>query len=367
MVGGGPAGSSAARAAAGLGLRVVLLEMARHPRYKACGGALSEQARFYLDFSLPQEVVDAEVCSLRVSFGRKSIVHDAGRRLSTMVTRSAFDHLLLEKAAEAGAEVLTGRRVRRVREADGAAVADAGEELRGSFVLIAEGYRGRLMRSVRPDLPDERGFCLVAEVAGRCQFPGLDIQFGGADMGYGWIFPHRHFLSVGIGGLASRLADPKTALEVFLRSNNLSFSGRLHGHPIPLAGPSMKLVKGRMLLAGDAAGFVDPFTGEGIAYAIRSGQLAARTVAEALADGISLDSYRHLCWSEFGSDLRFSLFMTRLMHRHPQRLFPLFIDHPELLERYLKIPGSQTGYRDFLTYLAWRLPGLLIRRWNDCR
>ncbi|MCJ7442985.1 MAG: FAD-dependent monooxygenase [Methanotrichaceae archaeon] len=112
VVGAGPAGSSAARVAAKAGLDVLILEKETFPRYKPCGGALSERAISLLDFPLPENLCERTITGARVHYGDIVLERNKGYRLSTLVTRSRFDQFLLQKAQEIGAE----RVVQKVQE-----------------------------------------------------------------------------------------------------------------------------------------------------------------------------------------------------------------------------------------------------------
>ena len=109
----------------------------------------------------------------------------------------------------------------------------------------------------------------------------------------------------------------------------------------------------RVLLIGDAAGFVDAFSGEGLAYAIRSGQLAANVIAEVsqqkgkLKD---LHKYESICRKEFGTHLKYSLIFSRLIHSFPERSLKTFINNREILDKYLEVVDYTIDYKE---YLRW--------------
>ncbi|WP_369424921.1 geranylgeranyl reductase family protein [Methanothrix sp.] len=355
VIGGGPAGASAALEGARLGLRVLLIEKETFPRYKPCGGALSERARSYLDFRIPDEVIDAEVSRIRIFFRDRCAEISRSERLSTLVTRSVFDEMLVRRAEEAGAEVLFGRRATEISETGECVRIRAGATHEGRLLVLADGHTGMLGRKIR-SRDETTGVCLVSEVAAEDTDDFMEMHFGKADMGYAWVFPHGSYHSVGAGGLRS--SNIRGILEELMRARG--FRGRIHGHTIPLSGPSRYLGGRRTMLCGDSAGMVDPFTGEGIAYAVRSGQIAADVAAEHLSDGCDLVEYQRRCKSEFGDDLRASLLLARIMHRFPDLLFNMFMDDRSLLERYIDIHAHGLSYRSFLRWLAPRAPAKLI-------
>ncbi|MCX8207564.1 MAG: geranylgeranyl reductase family protein [Methanothrix sp.] len=355
VIGGGPAGASAALEGASLGLRVLLIEKEMFPRYKPCGGALSERARSYLGFRIPDEVIDAEVSRIRVFFRDRCAEISRSERLSTLVTRSVFDEMLVRKAEEAGAEVLLGRKATEISEMREHVRIRAGATYDGRLLVLADGHTGILSRKIRRG-DGITGVCLVSDVAVEDTGDCMEIHFGEADMGYAWVFPHGSYLSVGAGGLNS--SKIRGILEGLMRSRG--FRGKIHGHTIPLSGPSRYLGGGRTMLCGDSADMVDPFTGEGIAYAVRSGQIAAQVASEHLSDGCDLVEYQRRCKNEFGDDLRASFLLARIMHRFPDQLFNIFMDDRSLLERYIDIHAHGLSYRSFLKWLAPRAPAKLI-------
>ncbi len=355
VVGGGPAGASAARAGARMGMKVLLIEKEMMPRYKPCGGALSERGRSYLDFRLPDDIVDAEIYKVRIHFKDRFAEISRSERLSTLVTRSVFDEMLVRKALDAGAEVLLGRRATDISEGDGFVTVMAGDAFRGRTLILAEGLQGALRKKMRIK-NGTNGACLVTEIETGEPMDFMEMHFGYADMGYGWVFPHGSYLSVGVGGISSSL---RSIMHDFMRSKGL-VAGRLHGHAIPLSGPSGYSAGERVMLCGDSAGMVDPFTGEGIAYAIRSGQIAASVAAEYINGEADLSEYERRCKREFGDDLKASLLLARIMHRFPDQLFNLFIEERSLLERYMDIHAKGLSYRSFIRWIARAIPPKLI-------
>jgi len=283
IVGAGPAGSAAAREAASLGLDTLILEKDAFPRYKPCGGALSDRALSLLDFPLPEGLCERTITGARVHFQDKVMERRKGYRLTTLVTRSSFDHLLLQKAKEAGAEVVI-QKVLDYQEADDhVRVLTKDGSYQSRFLVISSGCQDGLNCRIQGlKARAQLGVCMVTEIEEDDQkieegLPScLDIYFGVADMGYGWIFPHRGYYSGGNWGLASRLKNPRKDYAGLPEDERFSGRYRLHGHTIPFGDGMRKVASGRVLLTGDSAGFVDAFTGEGIYYALRSGQLAPR-------------------------------------------------------------------------------------------
>lgn len=363
IIGGGPSGSSAGRIAAKNGLKTLLLEKEEFPRYKPCGGALSEHAMSYLDFEIPRDIIERDIHGGRFRFGDKDVEYYKDLRVSVIVTRSIFDNFLLEKAKEAGVEVHCKEKVRNISQnGDHVSVTTATGTYEGRYAIISTGSQGTLKNIVRrPDNKEEYGVCLVTEIQRTDEEvdnyikDALELHFGISGLGYGWIFPHRGYFSVGSGSvMAKHLPDPKKAMLDYLELNGFTGEYKLNGHVIPCGGHKRKLVKDRIILSGDAAGFVDAFTGEGLAYAIRSGQIAAETISHNLKnkkDIKHLISYEKRCHSEFGEHLRYSLLVAKFMHRYPEKAFNALISKTDILDMFVEVVIYNKTYKDLVKWL----------------
>ena len=146
----------------------------------------------------------------------------------------------------------------------------------------------------------------------------------------------------------------------FLRENSFTEGSRLSGHLIPQGGNRRRVARGRVLLAGDAAGLVDPFTGEGIYYALASGRIAGEMVGDVAAESLAR-SYESRIEKEFGRDLGHALFFSRIMHSHPGIFLRILARNEQVLERYLEVGAGERSYRNFMLWLLPRLPLSLIK------
>ena len=193
------------------------------------------------------------------------------------------------------------------------------------------------------------------------------------DYGYGWVFHHGTHYAVGIQMLKSVLRDPRETFRQFAAARGLDLDGvRLWGHFLPSGGAERQTVADRLLLAGDAAGYADPVHGEGIAYAIRSGQLAAETALAAAQRGDfsrrGLTQYAERCRWEFGEDLAAARRLFMLMNGRAGRAFRRIAGDPEVLDRFLQIAATESSYAEFLQWLLPRAAWLWVRsRWRDSR
>ncbi|MXG90196.1 geranylgeranyl reductase family protein [Nocardioides flavescens] len=294
VVGAGPAGSSAARAAAERGARVVVLDRAEFPRYKTCGGGLIGPSAAALPGAPP---VRASVTRLDLTLrGQRRRARAAAGSFLQLVARSELDTWLLERAVAAGAEARLPCRVLDVTDGpDGALVSTSEGTLRAGVVIAADGTSSRLARAAgvrlsRVDLGLEVELETGPTAAHWAERVHLD--WGPVPGSYGWVFPKGDTLTVGV--IAARGAGEATRayLRSFVAGLGLDRLRVVHdsGHLTRCRTPDSPLGRGRVLLAGDAAGLLEPWTREGISFATRSGALAGAVAADGAAG--ALERYR---------------------------------------------------------------------------
>lgn len=304
VVGGGPAGSSCARAAALGGLKVVLIEKVFHPREKLCAGALTHRVTDLVDFDI------GLVTELRFSGGR--MYSGRGEELDFsidehssgyLVKRPRFDHYLLERAIEAGAEVVQGIEAVTIEQLkSGIRVLTLGDSYKGQLLVGADGVNGIVAKQVGLRgrwNSDKVGLCISADVSieekeikrsmslpASENLMGVDIHFGLFQGGYGWCFPKTDELNIGIGSRMDRAANLRDHWKGFVerveKQKGLQLDvSRKSAFRVPFGVPKTPIVTRRTMLVGDAAGLVSPLSGEGIYYAIKSGIMAAQVACEA--------------------------------------------------------------------------------------
>ncbi|GLI94849.1 geranylgeranyl diphosphate reductase [Methylocystis echinoides] len=297
VVGGGPAGATAAHDLARRGHRVALLDKAG--RIKPCGGAIPP--RLIRDFAIPDRLLKARVTSARM-ISPKGVAVDMPIKggFVGMVDRCEFDEWLRERAALAGATRVTGSYEKITRDAGGLAQVSfrakgdsAPQTLQARLVIGADGALSQVGRQEVPGADQARFVFAYHEViatpsAETSDSDRCEIHYRGAlspDF-YAWIFPHGKTMSVGSGS-ANKGFSLKTSVRDLRSDTGLSEAAtvRREGAPIPLK-PLKRWDNGRdVVLAGDAAGVVAPASGEGIYYAMLGGRLAADAAAECLRTG----------------------------------------------------------------------------------
>ncbi|WP_242605464.1 geranylgeranyl reductase family protein [Frankia sp. Cppng1_Ct_nod] len=299
VVGAGPAGASAARAAARAGATVCLLERAELPRYKTCGGGLVGLSVDHAGVDL-SGLVRGSIDQLTVSLdgGLARTRRRPGRPMLSMVMRSEFDQALVDSARAAGAGLRTGVHVTGLREQaeqDGCVVVSArgGPDVRARVVVGADGTSGRTgtyvgVRCDQVDVGLEGEFPVSSRVAGRWAGRVL-LDWGPVPGSYAWLFPKGDILTVGVIGSRADGGALRGYYADLVRRLGLEGVRPLHdsGHLTRVRAAGSPLCRGRVLVAGDAAGLLDPWTREGISFALRSGRLAGEAAARAAAGELS--------------------------------------------------------------------------------
>jgi geranylgeranyl reductase family protein len=326
VVGAGPAGLSAAHAAASAGARTIVLERAEHPRYKTCGGGLIGTS---LAVAASRITVPARDTVAAITFtdnGRRAFTRRSPRRpVLTMVRRDDFDFAWYKAAVSAGAQVRQNAQVRAIDQAADAAtvtLAD-GETITAGVVIGADGSAAVSSRHVGVTF-DQQDLGLEVEVAAtdadRAAYRGrVLLDWGPVPGSYGWVFPKDDELTVGVIMAKGRGAETKEYLARFLAQLGLSDRRVLRdsGHLTRCRTDDAPLRKGRVLVVGDAAGLLEPWTREGISYALRSGTWAGEVASRAQTPA-ELAEYDRLVTRELAPEMAAGRRLLRVFARHPR-------------------------------------------------
>jgi flavin-dependent dehydrogenase len=261
-----------------------------------------------------------------------------------MVDRSRFDALLLRRAREAGARVLEGDAVEEA--GDGRAATASGRRVRWDYLVVADGAAGAIGRRVRGVGGRFRpGAGLQAAVKGPAGGEhGLEVHFGLHPWGYGWVFPRDDDALVGIGGTGGRFCGGGLAgrMPALLRHAGGTGAEDLEGGAIPSGPVPEGLGRGRIYLAGDAAGLADRVSGEGICYAVESGLLVAEAILRGGGRGWLRRTARRGC---VGLVRQSRLFSGLLYHRSLQpRAMRRLREDAKFFQGYWDLVAGRTGY-----------------------
>lgn len=346
IVGGGPAGSIAGITLMNKGLRVLLIDKCSFPRDKFCGGGISR--RVFKRFPWIQDEIKSIPSNYvyKVSFRSPDGTEVCEKRnepIYLMIRRREFDARLLNKCREGGIEVLEGQRISRLSTNAGAVELStaAGDTFSAKLVIGADGVHSTVARKtgLNTRWAAER---VAIDFMEKIPYNCLDtadrntmyVLYGiGNSSGYGYVFPKNDHLNIGIGCLLSdfkkqRRRTPQAFYRTFfevLENYNIVRGepqpGNIHGAFLPMGGPLLKTFAPRILLCGDAGGFVNAFTGEGIYYAMVSGEHAAKTALFALSkNGFGerlLGRYQTDWKREIGKELSLSVRIQQVLLKHP--------------------------------------------------
>ena len=340
IVGAGPAGSTAAHRLAKAGASVLLLDKATFPRDKPCGGGVTGRAARLLPFSIEpvvEDSVDRLECGLRY---RHRFTRRARAPLAYMTQRRRLDHFLLQKAAEAGAEVREGE------------TADA-RELDARIVIGADGCNGASAKQL--GLADRvvHGVALEANYPHEERFArAMVLEIAVIRGGYGWVFPKGDHVNVGVGGNGEEGPKLRAELRRMCEAYGIDpdAAQETRGYRLPLRLPGTVLARGRTAVIGDAAGLVDPFSGDGMYEAFLSAQLVTEAALDVLAGRAdNLDAYQAAVERRIAPLTRAGWGAKRAFERFPRTTYALarlpvtFRALEKLLRGELSEPAAARG------------------------
>jgi geranylgeranyl reductase family protein len=303
IVGAGPAGATLALELLREGASPVLLDQARFPRTKVCGGGLTVKALKFLPPTI-SEVLANEIDRVNLSYGlRRNFTKAAPQPLMYTVDRRHFDAALVARVKAAGGEVREGERVEQVRfgQGDAATLVTSRGHLKARVIVGADGVRSCVARSSGLQPADFWHLGLQAEVPRRLvDRDAFDwsrtvfLDLGTMADGYAWVFPRGDLLLIGAGGLLQHGAQLKRYWASLLSYLGLApHACPIQAHLIPHRIGSRPIGRDRVILVGDAAGLTDYWTGEGIYYALASAKLAAPPIVRFLrGDTHALSEYQ---------------------------------------------------------------------------
>jgi len=346
VVGGGPGGLSAALAAASAGARTVVFERAKHPRYKTCGGGLIGTSLSMATQRIPVPARDAISALTFTDAGRRAFTRrSSDRPMLTMVRRDDFDLAWYRAAVAAGATVRQHAQVRAITpESGGVSLILAGGEVVSAKVVVgADGSAGISSRYVGVTF-DQQDLGLEVELQAtetdRAAWKGrVQLDWGPVPGSYGWVFPKDDELTVGVIMAKGKGAETKAYLSRFLTQLGLADRPvrRDSGHLTRCRSIDAPLRKDRVLVVGDAAGLLEPWTREGISYALRSGSWAGEVAARAAEHGEgALDGYAAVVRKHLLPEMAAG-----------RRLLRVFAEHPHLVHAAMATPPGWRAFEAF--------------------
>jgi geranylgeranyl reductase family protein len=346
IIGAGPAGASLALFLARHRVRVLIIDRKEFPRAKPCAGAVPLAIQDLLELSL-EGVIHQRVHQVEVAAGaQRTTFGSLHAPWLVTVNRMEFDHWLLKQAAMAGVEVMLGEPVTGVhmRPEWGEVVTDS-RELQARIVVGADGRRSILASTVDPR-PCRTVVTMAGEVWGggsllKAWEGRAMVDLAAVRWGYGWIFPKRDHLAVGVGGIGSA-REIQEAFHPFLdRVVPQCALQHERFYAYPLWSGRRSVAAHRALLVGDAACLANPTTGAGIYTAVWSSRLASRAIRRALVrrDG-NLSLYQRLVDEMILPEMRAAYRLAKLLYLAPRLCITRGLSRREIQRRW---SPEQTG------------------------
>lgn len=346
IIGSGPSGATTALKLAQKGISTVIIEKDILPRHKTCGGGFVYRGRKMLPVDI-ESVVERAFSEVSIYFSGQNmhLITKRERPIISMIVREDFDKLIVDEALKHGVSLMQGQKLIGLQFGEHITLQLPEQEITAKFVIAADGVLSptakmagwkKDTRTLIPAL--ELDVEVETEEFNRLKDEvRFDIDF--IPRGYAWCFPKKNHLNIGIG-LFQGKANIKQYYEPYLKFLGIEhvISEKFHGYQIPISARKDGFVKNNVFLIGDAAGFADPITAEGISNAIYSGLLAADAIIESdLEPKIAGKIYLEKLKEKLLPELESSHFLSRIfygqttirnffMKRSPQRFAEFFTD-----------------------------------------
>lgn len=345
IIGAGPSGSTAAYYLATAGLKVLIVEKEKFPRYKTCGGGVVSRAAGYLDFGLSnviEKCINSAVVYENANNQKFTVKKDFP--IINMVMREKFDDYLVKEAVKKNARFISGVEVINLIEKNNVVEIQAnGNTVKSKFVICADGANGISSRIIKKNKKLKKIPALEWEIRVSDDLYNkfsdyARFDFGFIDEGYVWIFPKKYHLSVGVAAVGKIDFKLSAVLEKYLSEIGITGINHIekHGYIIPLSSSIKKIVNNRILLVGDALGVADPIVFEGISYAILSGKLAADAIITGkLEPKDVIKIYKKNLAKKIFRELKFAEFCSILVYRYPSIRKLLFKKYGDKLVNFM--------------------------------
>jgi len=389
IVGAGPAGSTAAKYLAEKGKKVLIIDKEKFPREKPCGGGLP--TRVMKQFPYVNDLIDS------ISYG--SYTHSSTLRYTSKfvrdkpflatVLRKDFDNSLLQFALNNGVSFINGKTVKDLKILKDKVVItlDDKKKIEAKIVFGCDGIRSIVAEKTNlNNKTDDICICVVQEQPmdskqikkyfTEKRIVHLFIKTQGI-AGYGWIFPKKKHLNIGLGQFESAVHESKSKINIketynkyieFLKEKKMipeSFPiENLKGGTLPIY-PLEKTYSDRILLCGDAAGFINSITGEGIYYAMISGKIAANVASDAIDNNDMssefLSKYQDIWYDQFGKDLKLLSRFNRMWGNNSEKIVRFLSKDKKFAQLIVGVTGGRISITEYKSKLALRYIYVLIK------
>jgi geranylgeranyl reductase family protein len=308
VLGGGPAGATTAERLARAGLKTFVIDE-KLAWEKPCGGGITYKAYSQYPYLVENDTAKRYVTDTLIAAPKSGAFKMSLTRPLLIYSRIDLNGMLLDRAEAAGAEILQERVLGLDRGAEGGwRIRTRAGRLDADYCVIATGARNPLRdvgtQYTAQDTMYALGYWVPTEQS------HIDIQFLSNLEGYIWVFPRQGHLSVGICGKGESAQCLRARLERYMEEKGITRKdARFYGHMLPAlecrGWRNNRLAGNGWMAVGDAGGLVDPITGEGLYYAVRSGDLASQVLLEDDGPEKAAEAYRQLITRDFGLDLTY--------------------------------------------------------------
>lgn len=358
IIGAGPAGCSAGIMLAKNGIKVLLLDKSEFPREKPCGGLLTEKTYSIITKTLRLKGLDEIIIQKSDSFeiyDRKQFINGARTNNFTYyVSRKSFDNFLLESAKQAGCVVLTGIVISKI---ENESVIIGIDNYKFKYLIGADGLNSMVRRHYGIPI-SKKNIAVGLQIDVPLSKMQLDVKwdlpkiyFGYVKYGWGWAFPKGNYVSLGLAGLFPKGANIKEDFDLFLSDLSCQDAAResqIRGAQIPYGSYLSSPGKNNVLLVGDAAGFVDPVTGEGIYNAILSGVIAADILSNDVYQN-KLEEYKNQCRKTIIKSLRQGMIARWFLFEEPFHSLTMkrFHRNARHMKLFMRVLAGDLDYIDY--------------------
>jgi len=381
IVGAGPAGSTAAKILAEQGLSVILIDKEKFPRTKPCGGGLPLRTLKRFPYIEDIDVIESYsyggyLYPPSLSYNIKIQKQDP---VIAMILRKKFDNALVKLAIDQGVIFQDGKSVTDLKITHDKAqiTLDDGKKIQTNLVIGADGCLSIVAKKARLATRNKfTGISVVEEFS--LKMDTMDQFYTDKRLchihskihgisGYGWVFPKGHHVNIGLVKYrpnGNMVKEKKNIREMFneylfllkktdIIPKNIE-STKLRGGILPVK-PLEKTYANRIILCGDAAGFINPVSGEGIYYALASGEIAARVASESIKTNDNseqfLSRYEQQWKNDFGQEINIWLKSTRQWGKQNENIFKFMSKDNKLAEMFFAIMTGQESVYE----LRWKI------------
>ncbi|PWA05568.1 geranylgeranyl reductase family protein [Flavobacterium psychrotolerans] len=325
IIGSGPSGASAALELAKNGISTVIIEKEILPRYKTCGGGFVFRGRKNMPFDIAS-VVEREFYDVDIHFEKMNVKHTTKRDnpIISMIMRDAFDNLIVEKAKENGVTLLQNHKVLDITFGEMQTIHTSEGDVKAKFIIAADGALSPVAKiagwkETRTIIPALEYEVEVPDSDFERLSQNVRFDFDAIPYGYGWCFPKKNHLSIGVAVFSKTNSkiNLKEYYATYLKTLGINemIKESAHGFVIPISPRTDTFVQKNVFLIGDAAGFADPISAEGISNAILSGKLAAQSIVEGnLNSSIAAQLYHKKLEENLLPEIKSGLFIAKMFY-----------------------------------------------------